>query len=90
LQEEQQKKLPRPETPKREKVVQEVKENPMYKQSPLGSELPFTQIVNKSGLKGAKRNPLSYISKTINDKNLASKLRVINRDSNAKISSDQI
>ena len=37
-------------------------------QGPLGSELPFNDFVAKSGLKGAKRNQIGSISKTLADK----------------------
>jgi len=46
--------------------------------------------MNKSGLKGAKRNQLSYVSKTINDKSLAGKLRIINKDSMHNVPSAQM
>ena len=45
-------------------------------QGPLGSELPFNDFVAKSGLKGAKRNQIGSISKTLADKQLKQKLKV--------------
>ena len=41
----------------------------------VGNEIPYNQHVSQSGLKGKKRNQMSYISKTINDKTLKAKLR---------------
>lgn len=52
-------------------------------------ELPFNDFVaNRSGLKGAKRNQLSYVSKTINDKNLKNKLKIMNKDSAGQLPVD--
>lgn len=63
----------------------------MFKaQGPLGSELPFNDFVNKSGLKGAvKRNQVNYVSKTLNDRSAISKLRMINKDSANPLPADQ-
>ena len=68
--------------------VEEVKARPLdansvFKpQGPLGNELPFNDFVNKSGFKGTvKRNQVNYVSKTINDRSIKSKLRMINKDS---------
>ena len=60
-------------------------------QGPLGNELPFNDFVNKSGFKGAvKRNQVNYISKTINDRSIKSKLRMINKDSAGQLPADQM
>ena len=47
--------------------------------------------MNKSGFKGAvKRNQVNYISKTINDRSIKSKLRMINKDSANPLPADQV
>ena len=53
------------------------------------NELPFNDFVtNRSGLKGAKRNQNSIVSKTINDKNLKARLRIINKESAGQLPVD--
>lgn len=57
------------------------RQNVMYKaQGPIANELPFGDYVSRSGLKGAKRNQIGNISKTINDRK-SKVMRMINKDS---------
>ena len=66
------------------------KQTVLKAQGPLGNELPFNDLVSKGGLKGAKRNQIMNVSKTLNDRSIKSKLRMINKDSANPLPQDQL